>query len=228
MNFNNTLLLDISGRIFLNKMLSFELAEMQSWEAIMRVRNVGLTALFFLASASASYASVFDFNFNGTNVSGSGTFTGTLQSPGVYAITLASGSITDTDTASGAQATFTINGATTSPDFGSADNLLYFPAASNSNQGFTNASSYLDTGGITVTTIGGVLFNLYDYQNGYGLANSTDDPSGGLGSAPVNEAITSFRVSAVPEPSTWAMMILGFCGLGFMAYRRKQSALSVA
>ena len=34
----------------------------------------------------------------------------------------------------------------------------------------------------------------------------------------------------VPEPSTWAMMILGFFGLGFMAYRRKQngSALSVA
>jgi hypothetical protein len=27
--------------------------------------------------------------------------------------------------------------------------------------------------------------------------------------------------AAVPEPSTWAMMILGFCGVGFMAYRRK-------
>jgi PEP-CTERM motif len=27
--------------------------------------------------------------------------------------------------------------------------------------------------------------------------------------------------SAVPEPSTWAMMILGFAGLGFIAYRRK-------
>lgn len=27
--------------------------------------------------------------------------------------------------------------------------------------------------------------------------------------------------SAVPEPSTWAMMILGFAGLGFMAYRRR-------
>jgi hypothetical protein len=26
---------------------------------------------------------------------------------------------------------------------------------------------------------------------------------------------------AVPEPSTWAMMILGFAGVGFMAYRRK-------
>jgi hypothetical protein len=28
---------------------------------------------------------------------------------------------------------------------------------------------------------------------------------------------------AVPEPSTWAMMILGFCGLGFMAYRKKRN-----
>jgi hypothetical protein len=27
--------------------------------------------------------------------------------------------------------------------------------------------------------------------------------------------------SAVPEPSTWAMLILGFAGIGFMAYRRK-------
>jgi hypothetical protein len=30
-------------------------------------------------------------------------------------------------------------------------------------------------------------------------------------------------LSAVPEPSTWAMMILGFVGLGFMACRRKNS-----
>ena len=28
-------------------------------------------------------------------------------------------------------------------------------------------------------------------------------------------------VAAVPEPSTWAMMILGFAGIGFVAYRRK-------
>jgi hypothetical protein len=34
--------------------------------------------------------------------------------------------------------------------------------------------------------------------------------------------------SAVPEPSTWAMMILGFCGLGFMAYRRKSKPALMA
>jgi hypothetical protein len=33
-------------------------------------------------------------------------------------------------------------------------------------------------------------------------------------------------VAGVPEPSTWAMMILGFMGVGFLAYRRKdQGAL---
>jgi hypothetical protein len=35
-------------------------------------------------------------------------------------------------------------------------------------------------------------------------------------------------VGAVPEPSTWAMMILGFAGLGFMAYRRKSKAALMA
>jgi outer membrane lipase/esterase len=32
----------------------------------------------------------------------------------------------------------------------------------------------------------------------------------------------------VPEPSTWAMMILGFAGIGFMAYRRRKSAALAA
>jgi PEP-CTERM motif len=35
-------------------------------------------------------------------------------------------------------------------------------------------------------------------------------------------------VSAVPEPSTWAMLILGFAGIGFMAYRRKSKPVLMA
>jgi hypothetical protein len=34
------------------------------------------------------------------------------------------------------------------------------------------------------------------------------------------------NLQAVPEPSTWAMMILGFAGLGFMTYRRRKVALA--
>ena len=29
------------------------------------------------------------------------------------------------------------------------------------------------------------------------------------------------NVTAVPEPTTWAMMIVGFCGLGRLAYHRR-------
>lgn len=39
------------------------------------------------------------------------------------------------------------------------------------------------------------------------------------------QAFFSATISAVPEPSTWAMMVLGFAGLGFMAYRRKQTSV---
>jgi hypothetical protein len=40
----------------------------------------------------------------------------------------------------------------------------------------------------------------------------------------INEPISG----AVPEPSTWAMMIAGFAGLGFMAYRRKSKPAMAA
>lgn len=35
-------------------------------------------------------------------------------------------------------------------------------------------------------------------------------------------------IGAVPEPSTWAMMILGFAGVGFMTYRRRRNAALAA
>ncbi len=31
----------------------------------------------------------------------------------------------------------------------------------------------------------------------------------------------------VPELSTWAMMIVGFCGVGLLAYRRRDRAISI-
>ena len=35
---------------------------------------------------------------------------------------------------------------------------------------------------------------------------------------------TMTAITAVPEPSTWAMMILGFVGVGYMTYRRRKQA----
>ena len=41
-------------------------------------------------------------------------------------------------------------------------------------------------------------------------------------------AIDDISLTAVPEPSTWAMMILGFAGVGFLAHRRRKQALQLA
>ena len=47
------------------------------------------------------------------------------------------------------------------------------------------------------------------------------NPQGGITNLTFN--------SAVPEPSTWAMVLLGFAGLGFAGYRRSRKgwALSI-
>jgi PEP-CTERM motif len=39
--------------------------------------------------------------------------------------------------------------------------------------------------------------------------------------------LTNVSVSTVPEASTWAMMMLGFAGLGFAAYRKARPVVSV-
>ena len=46
---------------------------------------------------------------------------------------------------------------------------------------------------------------------------------------PVDPSVGATVAPSVPEPSTWAMMILGFFSLGFIGYRRRsQTALGVA
>ena len=62
--------------------------------------------------------------------------------------------------------------------------------------------------------------NVETYCFGSGSCNGNDFTSKGT------VAITA----AVPEPSTWAMMLLGFAGVGFMGYRRsrKDKRLAVA
>ena len=57
------------------------------------------------------------------------------------------------------------------------------------------------------TTISFTLFSSTDFGN--------NDPI--IDGALFEQIATA---SAVPEPSTWAMMLLGFAGVGFMAYRR--------
>jgi PEP-CTERM motif len=46
---------------------------------------------------------------------------------------------------------------------------------------------------------------------------------------PITGHISSVVINpAVPEASTWAMMILGFAGIGFFAYRKRKNGLALA
>lgn len=76
---------------------------------------------------------------------------------------------------------------------------------------------------------GSTLPNL-DFTNGVAvlLSNGAADyifgtcnPPTASCPAPIYGLNEGETVSAVPEPSTWAMMLLGFSGIGLMAYRRK-------
>jgi hypothetical protein len=52
-----------------------------------------------------------------------------------------------------------------------------------------------------------------------------------FGADPTNMVCPSGCIAVftdVPEPTTWAMMILGFAGIGFMAYRRKSKPVLMA
>jgi autoaggregation protein RapA/B/C len=84
------------------------------------------------------------------------------------------------------------------------------------------------TGQLTSTDFtfsGSVTPNIYDT-----LYDPTADalylPMNGL-LFEVSNASVAFNV-AVPEPSTWAMLLIGFAGTGFAIYRRRNGALRLA
>lgn len=86
---------------------------------------------------------------------------------------------------------------------------------------FTVDISYQDTIKIT----GGDTFYYGRYQvvvdPFQGTFNNGDNPFNLTATVSLSEHASN--VSSVPEPSTWAMMILGFLGVGFLAYRRKNT-----
>lgn len=88
-----------------------------------------------------------------------------------------------------------------------------FSAYLNGNLAFT----FVDSGSATFTGPNNIIyFFMDDFQS---LTNYPTLPEAGTG------FIDSITVTtSVPEPSIWAMMILGFAGVGFFAYRRRNQA----
>jgi hypothetical protein len=148
------------------------------------------------------------------------SYNGGTSSPHTSPATL---SQTFTDTiGQSLQLSFWLTGDGNTPNYfsvtfdGTSLNANLFPVLSGTsvpNQAWTQYTTTL-----TGTGSDTLAFNFYD-TGSYNLIT------------PANIGLDTVSVTAaVPEPSTWAMMILGFVGIGSMAYRRKQSGptLSVA
>lgn len=85
-----------------------------------------------------------------------------------------------------------------------------------------NAKVEFDVSGL----LGGDIlsFNAYAWAFSANVADSSINWTNRLSTNPAELGQSGFSITAVPEPSTWAMMILGFCGIGAMAYRRRKGA----
>jgi hypothetical protein len=107
---------------------------------------------------------------------------------------------------------------------------------------------YSAAGGVTTSGTGQFISSNANGGAGvaFGVGTLANDPAGALTAIfdvnfmqtdanAASQALTrnlvgfiDVQIGAVPEPSTWAMMILGFAGIGFMAYRRKSKPALMA
>jgi hypothetical protein len=95
-----------------------------------------------------------------------------------------------------------------------SDNILFLPMAASGLGGVGYADQY----GIGFNDNNGIFYFIYDLDAGDTLLTIN-------GGEP--ETFTTLKhesVSPVPEPSTWAMLLIGFTALGFMAHRHKRRA----
>jgi hypothetical protein len=188
---------------------------------IFRSRSTALLVAAFAVVTAASTparATLYEFSYSLTNGQGSGSGEFTAGPAVPTTITGATGLIAADPLLDPIPTTGPLTVTGVNLDDG-ADNVIHALGHDNGNFTF---------GGITLVTSNGDI-NLFTNPSltvgeGFEQACLSGCTPGGANIGPtfaIDYSITAIS-SAVPEPSTWAMMILGFFGLGFVAYRRKQ------
>ncbi len=164
----------------------------------MTVTSILLAALSAVSIVSSAQAATFDFSFNDGADSGSGQFTAPAGlSP--YTVTEISGSVDG----------FAITGLS---GYGNSDQLLYEPAP------------FFDHAGIAFSAANSLSYNLFTTSGSYLLcASNVYATCGGFDGIPTSVTVTA--VGSVPEPASWALMIVGLGVTGF-AMRRGRVGVS--
>jgi hypothetical protein len=168
-----------------------------------------------LAQVAPSNAVIFDWSYTGgPGVSGGGTFDATFLGGVTYQLNSISG------TANGSNIVGLSN-------YDGPNQLVYYPAV-----------AQVDTLGFSFSIgDGSTSYNIYE---DFGLFDPSSPFScggapycllgpGAVGAGDPVVALTSFSATpAVPEPSTWAMLLIGFAGLGLAGRQWNKRAIVVA
>ncbi len=179
------------------------------------MRKIMMTTIAALATAimlnvSAANATVYEFIFESSDAQL--TATGEITVNKAEQVTGVSGVISGLADQTISAVTPNPNGSSPaySPDGSFIFNNLYYP---------TGMSFDVDGLLFTATQNPGGYWNLWGNSPGnYSLWESA-----GSANYPVQESGT-LSVAAAPEPSTWAMLALGFAALSFVGRRRQRTA----
>jgi hypothetical protein len=140
--------------------------------------------------------------FNASPITGSGTLTATEETGGAWLVTAATGTVTDIYIPS---FVYSVTGPATP-----SQNVL---STTNDNLIFPAGSFLVDGNGLGfATTDGGASMDIV-LENGQYEVTAANLGIGAGG----------FTLTAVPEPATWAMMLIGFGGLGAMLRKGRQA-----
>jgi hypothetical protein len=171
------------------------------------IASLAAAMLFTMTTANAATYK-FTFQSNDADLTATGQFTVNAANE-VTGVSGAVSGLTD-QTISGVTANPSFPGSSYSPDGSFIYDNLYSPTG-----------MAFDYSGLLFTTAGnpGGYWNLWASSPGaYSLYESA-----GSYNFPIQE-IGSLSVAAAPEPSTWAMLALGFAALSFVGVRRKRTA----
>jgi hypothetical protein len=182
----------------------------------MKIRSFGIAVATMFALALPANASIINWTLSGVTFDDGGTASGT------FATDSTTGDVTAFDITTTAGTTLNGSVYDVSTSFLYANN--FFTANSFLLATTTPfATPYLELAFANPLTSTGV-----DALIPGDVANTTIGSWECNNCSPFRNVVSGEAVSGVPEPSTWAMMILGFAGIGFMAYRRKSKPALMA
>ena len=181
----------------------------------MRKLALGLAALAVIASSPA-VAAQYNFTFDTTDTLFGGTFQ-TIR--GVF-------TTSDTATQVGGQTAYAITGISGTINGTAITGLFAAPGGQTYNY-FTTGPTFLDGSGVTFNA--GAAQNIqFFHQDGVANDRYRVNGNGTISSfGPATSSLVA-TAGAVPEPASWAMLILGMGAIGFAMRRRSNVRTTVS